>query len=95
MNCKLGRLVMWLIDLRTATLWHPESPGGKVEVTRSRIGRWFKPVAFATLTEAMKAGIIWKPYNVSLHALRKPRPARVPKSRARLGWLSSVVSGNG
>ena len=30
----------------------------------------------------------WLP-NVSLHAMRKPRPARVPKSRARLGWEPS------
>jgi hypothetical protein len=32
------------------------------------------------------------PLTVSLHALRKPRPARVPKSRARLG---SVCSSSG
>jgi len=33
-------------------LWHPESPGQRVLVVRSFLGRLFKPRDFATLSEA-------------------------------------------
>ena len=36
---------------RTETLWHPDSPGSKVTVTRTWIGRLLKPTKFATLGE--------------------------------------------
>jgi hypothetical protein len=45
-----------LLKLKTEVLWHPESLGMKVVVTRSRIGRLFKPECFATLTKSLKAG---------------------------------------
>ena len=47
------------LRIKTAVLWHPESPGSKVKVTRSWIGRLFKPTAFATLNECMREGITW------------------------------------
>lgn len=53
------RLVSWFLRPKTAVLWHPESPGEKVTVTRTWIGRLCKPIAFATLTETMKDGIEW------------------------------------
>ena len=49
----------WL-RLKRAALWHPESPGIKVQVTRSWIGRLFKPAEFATLGETRKAYISWR-----------------------------------
>jgi len=48
------------LNLKTATLWHPESPGMKLTVTRSWIGRIFKPSAFATLSECLKNGVEWR-----------------------------------
>ena len=47
------------LRIKTAVLWHPESPGSKVKVTRSWIGRLLKPTAFATLNECMREGITW------------------------------------
>tara|TARA_B110000977_G_C11041451_1_gene479041 strand:- start:1577 stop:1741 length:165 start_codon:yes stop_codon:yes gene_type:complete len=43
------------LSLKTVTLFHPESPGVKVVVTRSWVGRLFKSPAFATLTECLGA----------------------------------------
>lgn len=43
------------LDKKTETLWHPDSPGGKVKVTRIRFGRVFKHPKFATLTEVIRA----------------------------------------
>lgn len=57
------RLVMFLLRPKVAELWHPESPGMKVTVTRTWIGRLFKPSCFATLGESLKAGIYWKGMN--------------------------------
>jgi len=37
------------------TLWHPDSPGMKVVVTRTWVGRLFKNRDFATLGETIKA----------------------------------------
>ena len=54
------RIVSWFFDFRTTELWHPESPGMKVTVTRSRFGRIFKPSAFATLSECLKARHVWR-----------------------------------
>jgi hypothetical protein len=47
------------LNFKTATLAHPESPGMRVEVTRSWIGRLFKPVGFATLNEVLKSNVKW------------------------------------
>lgn len=37
--------------LRTEELWHPESPGMKIWVSRTWLGWLFKPKDFATLSE--------------------------------------------
>lgn len=42
-----------LLGVRTYLLWHPDSPGVRVKVTRTWIGRVFKPTAFATLSEVL------------------------------------------
>ena len=34
-------------------LWHPDSPGMRVPVRRSWLGRLFKPADFATLGEVL------------------------------------------
>jgi hypothetical protein len=47
------------LNFKTASLSHPESPGNNVTVTRSWIGRLFKPVGFATLNEVLKDNIKW------------------------------------
>jgi protoporphyrinogen oxidase len=49
------RIVRWLLNARTERLWHPDSPGTRVTVTRTRFGRWFKSKYFATLTETIRA----------------------------------------
>ncbi len=54
------RVVMWLLMPQSAEVWHPESPGMKVKVTRTRLGRMFKPSAFATIGECLKSGVNWK-----------------------------------
>ena len=59
-SSRLKRIFMWLLAPKSAELWHPESPGMKVIVTRTRIGRLFKPIAFATLGECLIDGIEWK-----------------------------------
>lgn len=51
----LARLVRSFLAMRTESLWHPESPGMRVAVTRSRFGRWVKPTKFATLGETLKS----------------------------------------
>ena len=51
------RLYGFLFRPKTAELWHPESPGMKVTVTRTWVGRLFKSPAFATFGETIKAGI--------------------------------------
>jgi hypothetical protein len=43
-----------IFDMRNEDLWEPESPGMRVNVTRSRFGRWFKPTDFATLRECVE-----------------------------------------
>ena len=53
-------LLYGFLRVKTATLWHPESPGVKVTVKRSWIGRIIKPEAFATLGETLKNSIEWK-----------------------------------
>ena len=62
-----GRLVMFLLRPKVAELWHPESPGKKVTITRTWLGRLVKPACFATLGECMKSGIYWKGMNDSVH----------------------------
>jgi hypothetical protein len=47
------------LNFKTASLSHPESPGNNVTVTRSWIGRLFKPVGFATLNEVLKDNVKW------------------------------------
>jgi len=56
----IGKCYTLLFCPKTATLWHPDSPGEKVKVIRTWIGRIFKPAAFATLGECVKAGIEWE-----------------------------------
>ena len=51
----LARLVRSFLALRTERLWHPDSPGMRITVTRSRFGRWWKPAKFATLGETIKS----------------------------------------
>jgi hypothetical protein len=53
--CTLQRIVRWFLDARTERLWHPDSPGMRVTVIRTRFGRWSKSSDFATLGEAIKS----------------------------------------
>jgi hypothetical protein len=46
-------LLKKLLQFKTETLYHPESPGCKVIVKRSWVGRLFKSSAFATLNETL------------------------------------------
>lgn len=55
----LLKIIAWL-DIKEQILWHPESPGMKVRVVRSRIGRFFKNKDFANLCEG---SIIHYKYN--------------------------------
>jgi len=55
MKNKFKHFIMWIFDFKTLELWHPESPGIKITVNRSRFGRLFKPKDFATLQEAIKS----------------------------------------
>ena len=50
-----------IMDFKTTKLWHPESAGSKVTVTRSWLGRLLKPTCFATIGECLKDGIHWMP----------------------------------
>ena len=43
------------IKTKTYILWHPESPGIKIKVKRTFVGKMTKPTHFATLSEAIKA----------------------------------------
>ncbi len=61
------RLVMFFLRPKVAKLWHPESSGMKVIVTRTWIGRLFKNTAFATLSESLKSGVYWKGMNDEVH----------------------------
>ena len=61
------RFVMFFLCPKVAELWHPESPGMKVTVTRTWIGRMCKPSAFATLSEALRAGVYWDGMNDEVH----------------------------
>ena len=45
------------LRFKVEKLFHPESPGIRVNVARSWIGRLIKPTAFATLTEVLKQEI--------------------------------------
>lgn len=47
--------VRWLFGARTESLFHPDSPGEWVTVTRTRFGRLVKPAHFATLKEAIES----------------------------------------
>lgn len=47
----LRRVLRRLLKPRKQWLWHPDSPGVKVLVVRTRIGRAFKSKDFATLSE--------------------------------------------
>jgi hypothetical protein len=42
------------LRFKSEVLFHPESPGIRVNVTRSWMGRIFKPSAFANLGEVLK-----------------------------------------
>ena len=44
-----------LLKLKTELLFDPESPGVRLWVTRSWIGRMFKPTDFATLGESIRS----------------------------------------
>lgn len=59
----MKKFIKWVFDFRTAKLWHPESPGMKVDVTRSRFGRFFKSDNFATYSECAKSSIVWETMN--------------------------------
>ena len=54
---RIQRLVSLILSIQTEDLYHPESPGVKVQVTRSRFGRWVKPAEFATHRETIKSYI--------------------------------------
>lgn len=54
---KLKVLIVGFFDFKSAYLFHPESPGVKVKVTRSWIGRLLKPTAFTTLSEVLKSNV--------------------------------------
>lgn len=54
MKNKLRRLFRKIFMVRPDVVWHPESPGIRVVVYRSVLGRLFKPKDFATLREALK-----------------------------------------
>lgn len=56
----MRRFLHWLLDPRCATLWHPDSPGMRVRVRRTRFGRWLKPSCFATLGECLRDGVGWR-----------------------------------
>ena len=47
-----NKYLNYFLKPRAEILFHPESPGIKVRVVRSWIGRLTKPEDFATLTEA-------------------------------------------
>lgn len=47
-------LVRSVLAIKTQSLFHPESPGVRVNITRTRFGRWFKPTDFATIGEMVK-----------------------------------------
>ena len=42
-------------EMKELILYHPESPGMKVKVTRNWLQRLLYPKDFATLTEALKS----------------------------------------
>ena len=48
----LLKIITWL-DIKEQIVWHPESPGMKRKVVRSRIGRFFKSKDFAGLCEGV------------------------------------------
>ena len=48
------RFVRSVLATKTQSLFHPDSPGVRVEITRTRFGQWFKPADFATLGEMIK-----------------------------------------
>lgn len=53
----LKQLYSLLLRPKEVTLFHPESPGLEVKVTRTRIGRLFKDPLFATLKECARSSI--------------------------------------
>ena len=55
MNCKLERLVRLALRPKQERLFHPESPGVHVTVTRTWIDRLLKPKHFASLGETVQA----------------------------------------
>jgi hypothetical protein len=53
----MNRHLHSFLRFKVQILWHPESPGIKVKVMRSWIGRLIKPTAFATLSEVLNQEI--------------------------------------
>lgn len=51
----MRRLIQFLLQPRTERLFDPDSPGMFNAVTRTWIGRLFKPKHFATLSESIKS----------------------------------------
>ena len=49
----MRKLYEKLLRPRKESLFHPDSPGMRVEVERTWVGRLFKPLHFATLDEAI------------------------------------------
>ena len=49
----MRKLYEKLLRPRKESLFHPDSPGMRVEVERTWVGRLFKPLHFATLGEAI------------------------------------------
>jgi hypothetical protein len=50
--------------LRDIELYHPESPGMKITITRSWIGRLSKPKDFATISECCKSYRLRRKYKM-------------------------------
>lgn len=50
--------MFFLLDLfckrRTKIVWHPNSPGMKIQVKRTCFEDFFKPANFATISEVLK-----------------------------------------
>jgi len=51
----MRRFFNWLFEEKTQELYHPESPGMKLWVTRTRLQSFFRPKDFATLSESIKS----------------------------------------
>ena len=49
------KLFRWLFSRQDEWLFHPDSPGVRVKVSRSRVERWVKPNGFATIGEVLRS----------------------------------------